>query len=109
MTEVKLKKMLVDGEQIYVQTNAAGVVGLNDAINKKMIEAVSGNVSSVNNQTGSVVLTASDVGALPDTTSIPSIPGNATSTTAGLMAAEDKAKLDLQPNITFEEVGEVNE
>ncbi|HBL2422019.1 TPA: hypothetical protein LP589_002988 [Enterococcus faecium] len=34
-------------------------------------------------------------------------PGNATTTTAGLMSATDKVKLDGLTNITFEKVGTV--
>ncbi|HBL2702220.1 TPA: hypothetical protein LP860_002797, partial [Enterococcus faecium] len=34
-------------------------------------------------------------------------PGNATTTTAGLMSATDKVKLDGLANITFEKVGTV--
>lgn len=63
-----------------------------------------GAVDSVNGQTGVVVLTASDVGAMPDTYTAPvtSVNGatgavtiaNATTTTAGLMSATDKSNLD---------------
>lgn len=138
MAEIKLMKMIVNGEQVYVQTKADGVVGLGDVIDAKMVEAGAGAVSSVNNKTGKVVLTAADVGALPSSTSIPTIPGvattsanglmasvdkvklngidtgaqknpsNATTSTAGLMSATDKVKLDKLPVITFEEVGETN-
>lgn len=60
-------------------------------------------VTSVNGQTGAVVLDASDVGALADnTTYVSSVNGNsgavtisnATTSTAGLMSATDKANLD---------------
>lgn len=60
-------------------------------------------VDSVNGKTGVVVLTASDVGALADnTTYVSSVNGssgavtisNATTSTAGLMSATDKANLD---------------
>ena len=37
-------------------------------------DASGGSVSSVNGQTGTVVLNAEDVGALPDTTQIPAVP-----------------------------------
>lgn len=43
---------------------------------KSEIPVVSYPVTSVNNKTGAVVLTASDVGALPDTTVIPTVPTN---------------------------------
>lgn len=60
-------------------------------------------VTSVNTKTGAVTLTASDVGALPSsTTYVSSVNGatgavtiaNATTSTAGLMSATDKANLD---------------
>lgn len=60
-------------------------------------------VTSVNGQTGAVVLDADDVGALADnTTYVSSVNGNsgavtisnATTSTAGLMSATDKANLD---------------
>lgn len=44
------------------------------------IEAIVHPVTSVNNKTGAVILTAVDVGALPNTTTIPSIDGLATET-----------------------------
>lgn len=43
-------------------------------VNEK-IETIGAPVNSVNGHTGDIVLTASDVGALPDTTEIPSIDG----------------------------------
>lgn len=62
-----------------------------------------GAVDSVNGQTGTVVLTASDVGAMPDTYTAPVssvngqtgavVIGNATTTSAGLMSAQDKTDL----------------
>lgn len=55
----------------------ADAKAVGDAINEAITSA-SGAVSSVNSKTGDVVLTASDVGALPDTTEIPSIEGLAT-------------------------------
>lgn len=48
-------------------------------INSK-ISTIEVPVTKVNGKTGEVVLTASDVGALPDTTVIPSIAGLATET-----------------------------
>ncbi|HAP4609943.1 TPA: hypothetical protein IUW55_003148, partial [Enterococcus faecalis] len=59
-----------------------------------------------NGHTGEVILTASDVKALPDTTVIPTLPSNATSEKDGLMSKTDKAKLDALPVFTFEKVGE---
>lgn len=56
----------------------AKAVGDKFAEVEEAIASASGAVSSVNSQTGDVVLTASDVGALPDTTEIPSIDGLAT-------------------------------
>jgi len=49
-----------------------------------MPEAPTGGVTSVNGQTGDVTLTASDVGALPDSTTIPTVDQtyNAASTNA---------------------------
>lgn len=58
-----------------------------------------GAVSSVNDQTGAVVLTAADVGALPDTTEIPDVSGlvPSTRTVAGkpLSANVTLAKADV--------------
>lgn len=61
-------------------------------------------VESVNSKTGAVTLTASDVGALPDTYTAPVtsvngatgavVIGNATTSSAGLMSATDKSNLD---------------
>lgn len=45
---------------------------IREAIIYKNIFGGGGSVDSVNGQTGEVVLTASDVGALPDNTPIPS-------------------------------------
>ena len=60
-------------------------------------------VQSVNSKTGAVTLTASDVGALPDTYTAPVssvngqtgavVIGNATTSSAGLMSAQDKTDL----------------
>ena len=95
-----------DGVAIDVQTSTEGVVGLNEFVNGKISGAGAGTVSSVNGHTGEVVLTASDVKALPDTTIIPTLPGNATAKKDGLMSKTDKAKLDALPVFTFAEVGE---
>lgn len=73
---------------------------------EKLVVLKPGTVSSVNGHTGEVVLTASDVKALPDTTIIPTLPGNATSEKDGLMSKSDKEKLDALPVFTFEKVGE---
>ena len=93
-----------DGVAIDVQTSTAGVVGLNEFVDGKISGAEAGTVSSVNGHTGEVVLT--DVKALPDTTIIPTLPGNATSEKDGLMSKSDKEKLDALPVFTFEKVGE---
>jgi hypothetical protein len=96
-----------------------------------------GAVDSVNGQTGTVVLDAEDVGALPDTTTIPTktsdltndsgfitsaqapvqsvngqagtvVIANATTSAAGLMSAIDKQKLDALLTITQDaQTGEV--
>ena len=52
------------------------------------IPTVSYPVTSVNEKTGAVVLTAQDVGALPDTTVIPSITGLASTESVGKLIAE---------------------
>ena len=75
-------------------------------VDGKISGAEAGTVSSVNGHTGEVILTASDVKALPDTTVIPTLPSNATSEKDGLMSKTDKAKLDALPVFTFEKVGE---
>lgn len=43
---------------------------------------------------------------LPESTIIPTIPGNASAEKDGLMSKTDKAKLDALPVFTFEKVGE---
>ena len=96
-----------DGVAIDVQTSTAGVVGLNEFVDGKISGAGAGTVSSVNGHTGEVTLSATDVKALPDTTIIPTLPGNATAEKDGLMSKTDKAKLDALPVFTFEKVGEV--
>lgn len=95
-----------DGVAIDVQTSTEGVAGLNEFVDGKISGAEAGTVSSVNGHTGEVILTASDVKALPDTTVIPTLPSNATSEKDGLMSKTDKAKLDALPVFTFEKVGE---
>lgn len=95
-----------DGVAIDVQTSTAGVVGLNEFVDGKISGAGAGTVSSVNGHTGEVTLSATDVRALPDTTIIPTIPGNASAEKDGLMSKTDKAKLDALPVFTFEKVGE---
>ena len=104
MAELQVIKK--DGVAIDVQTSTEGVVGLNEFIDEKLGDAGAGTVSSVNGHTGEVILTATDVKALPDTTIIPTLPGNATSEKDGLMSKTDKAKLDVLPVFTFEKVGE---
>lgn len=129
---VKVKQ---DGIQVYPQTHTGAVENLGTYVDTKVAAATA--VKSVNGKSGAVTLTASDVGALPSSTSIPQIPGvatsttnglmasvdkskldgiatgaqknpgNATTTTAGLMAAADKVKLEGLSNITFEKVGTV--
>ena len=95
-----------DGVAIDVQTSTAGIVGLNEFIDGKLGDAGAGTVSSVNSHVGEVILTASDVKALPESTIIPTIPGNASAEKDGLMSKTDKAKLDALPVFTFEKVGE---
>lgn len=76
--------------------------GITDAYTKTEIDAkvdeitesiptVNYPVTSVNEKTGAVVLTAQDVGALPDTTVIPSI--------AGLASTESVSKLITEHNV----------
>ena len=60
---------------LSVEGAAADAKAVGDAI-----AAIDHPVDSVNGKTGAVTLTASDVGALPDTTVIPSIEGLATET-----------------------------
>ncbi|EJB2752890.1 hypothetical protein [Enterococcus faecalis] len=97
----------IDGVPVDIQTSTKGVAGLDEFVDEKISGAGAGTVSSVNGRTGAVILTATDVKALPDTTEIPTIPSVATTETDGLMSKEDKAKLDKLPIITFEKVGEV--
>ena len=72
-----------DGVAIDIQTSTTGVVGLNEFVDAKLGDAGVGTVSSVNGKVGEVVLNAADVKALPDTTIIPTLPGNATAEKAG--------------------------
>ncbi|MCO5481076.1 hypothetical protein NG855_12355 [Enterococcus faecalis] len=95
-----------DGVAIDVQTSTEGIVGLNEFIDEKLGDAGAGTVSSVNGHTGEVILTATDVKALPETTIIPTLPSNATAEKDGLMSKSDKEKLDALPVFTFEKVGE---
>jgi|AKZA01.1.fsa_nt_gi hypothetical protein len=109
MTELYAAKL--NGVEIAVKTNTAGVDGLDGYVDQKIAEAAGngseGAVQSVNGKTGAVILNAADVKALPDSTTIPTIPGVATASVNGLMAASDKVKLDALPVITFEKVGAV--
>ena len=135
MTEIL--KVKIDDKEVYPRTHANAVENLGAFVDEKVLSAGAGTVKSVNGKTGAVTLVASDVGALPNTTQIPTIPGVATTTanglmasadkvklngveagaqknpaaatqtTAGLMSATDKTKLDNLPKITFEKVGEV--
>lgn len=57
-------------DQKFIPDTIARVEDINTAINN-----ITHPITSINGQTGDVVLTASDVGALPDTTNIPSIEG----------------------------------
>ncbi len=100
-------KVEQDGIQVYPQTHTAAIENLDAFVDEKITGSGVGTVASVNGKTGEVVLSAGDVHALPDTTQIPEIPGNATTTAAGLMSAEDKTELDGLVNITLEKVGEV--
>lgn len=95
-----------DGVAIDVQTSTEGIVGLNEFIDEKLGDAGAGTVSSVNGHTGEVILTATDVKALPETTIIPTLPSNATAEKDGLMSKSDKEKLNALPVFTFEKVGE---
>lgn len=66
----------------YTDTEIAEWVG-DETVSAQIenaIAEINSPVDSVNGQTGAVVLTASDVGALPSTTVIPSIEGLATET-----------------------------
>lgn len=73
----------------------------------------SGAVVSVNGQTGTVVLDAEDVGALPDSTVIPTVPTNVSSfiNDAGYLTSETDptvpswAKQPSKPSYTASEVG----
>lgn len=93
-------QLKIGGQAVHIQTGAAAVDGLDEAINEKMVEAGVGAVSSVNNKTGAVTLTAKDVGALSEDL------GVATTDENGLMAASDKIIVDKMANIEFVKVGE---
>ncbi|CBH27747.1 hypothetical protein ACFFF1_08250 [Listeria seeligeri] len=73
-------------EQVYTETHVNAVTGLSEFINGHDILGV----SSINNQTGAVILKASDLNA----SEIAHVHADATSSTAGFMSAEDKSKLD---------------
>lgn len=101
-----IMQLKVDGTPIYVKTHANAVENLNQFVSDLVVQSGTGKVESVNGKTGSVVLKATDVGALPDTTSIPSYTVVTTSKD-GLMSISDKKKLDSLPNLTLEKVGTV--
>lgn len=69
------------------------------------LQSVAGNVESVNGKMGAVELTAEDVGALPNTTQIPTVPMNVSefSNDAGYITSEalenkqDKLTFDAEP------------
>lgn len=100
-------------DTVYNLAEVATSGDYNDLINKP---SGGGAVSSVNNMTGDVVLTATDVGALPSSTVIPSKVSDltndegylteddltlATTTEDGLMSSRDKQTLDkLNPNVS---------
>lgn len=100
-------------DTVYNLADVATSGDYNDLINKP---SGGGAVSSVNNMTGDVVLTASDVGALSSSTIIPSKVSDltndegylteddltlATTTEDGLMSSKDKQTLDgLNPNVS---------
>ncbi|MGO2267144.1 MAG: hypothetical protein ACTH54_09890 [Vagococcus salmoninarum] len=102
-----IMKMKLNDVEVYPQTHADAVLGIDEKIDEKITGIGQGEVTSVNKKTGAVVLTAEDVQALPNTTNIPVIPGVATETAIGLMSAVDKKKLDGFSGITFEKVGSV--
>ena len=61
----------------YIDENSISPEDLDEAIAEYIAEhPISAPVTSVNNKTGDVVLAASDVGALPDDTVIPTVPTN---------------------------------
>ena len=70
------------------------------------LQNVSGSVESVNGKTGIVELTADDIGALPNTTVIPTVPENISefSNDAGYITSEalenkqDKLTFDVEPS-----------
>lgn len=98
--ETDIYQLKIGGQAVHIQTGAAAVSGLNEAIDSKMGEAGVGAVSSVNNKTGAVTLTAKDVGAMSEDL------GVATPNENGLMAASDKIVIDKMANIEFVKGGE---
>ncbi|EAC8477298.1 hypothetical protein JH67_03075 [Listeria monocytogenes] len=89
MTKImKMIKANEDGskEQFYPATHAAAIVGLDERINGKLATGV----TSVNNKTGAVTLTAADVQAAEATHAHNVV----TATTPGFMSTADKQKLD---------------
>lgn len=93
-----------NGVKVYLQTHEKAVIGLTELIDEKLVSAGTGAVTSVNGKTGAVTLNATDVGAMPKDTPIPTYV-NATQTVDGLMSKEDKKKLDGLPSITLTKVG----
>ena len=85
----KTMKTLTLGEDIYEIVDAAA------RSNIKTLKADMANidypVDSVNGKTGAVTLTASDVGALPDTTVIPSTEGLAAASQASTLTVSASA------------------
>ena len=95
-----------NGIKVYPQTHEKAVIGLTELIDEKLVSAGTGAVTSVNGKTGVVTLSATDVGAMPKDTPIPTYV-KATQTADGLMSKEDKKKLDGLPSITLTKVGAV--
>lgn len=80
-TTLTAQTVKVGGSEITGVDSALSADSTNPVQNKVLAEAIGAinyPVTSVNGKTGAVVLSASDVGALPDTTQIPSINGLAT-------------------------------
>lgn len=101
-----IMQIKVDGVQIFPQTHQKAVEGLTELIDEKLVSAGTGAVTSVNGKTGAVTLSATDVGAMPKDTPIPTYV-KTTQTADGLMSKEDKKKLDGLQNVTFTKVGTV--
>lgn len=82
-TTLTAQTVRVGESEIKNVDSSLSIESTNPVQNKVVAEAIGAikhPVTSVNEKTGNVVLTASDVGALPDTTEIPSIEGLATET-----------------------------